>query len=112
MCRFIEESYDQTFLGFSHQDIAVRWTKSYMRLGYKTSTPMNIQKAYNALATHDIKGPTIVCPIPDNIKVKEKTPTLPALQRLKNYELNEFSVDNNKPFDGMETTFVEPIGCR
>ncbi len=41
---------------------------------------MTIQNAYNAFATNDVKGPNLVSPIPDNMKIKERNPTLPAIK--------------------------------
>ncbi len=35
---------------------------------------------------------------------------MPAEKRLKNYDLDDFALDDNEPFDSYETTFVEPSG--
>ncbi len=43
--------------------------------------------------------------------IEEQTPKLPAIQCLKNYELFDIAIDENEPYGGMGTTFIEPIGC-
>ena len=78
-----------------------------MHLGYKNSTPRNIQKAFNTLASNDIKGPTLVTPISDSIEIVPRTPMLSASQRLKDYDCSLFPSEYKEPFDGLETTFDE-----
>ncbi len=111
VAQFVAEACKTKFNGFTHRDIAVRWTSAYMHLAYKITTPNEIQKAYDILTKNDIKGPILHQSIPQIVPIEEKTPKLPAIQRLKNYDLIDVSIDQNEPFDGMGTTFIEPIGC-
>ncbi len=111
VCQLIEQSYDRSFNGFSHRDIAVHWTSSYMHLGYKNSTPKKIQKAFDSLATNVIKGPTLRTPISDSIKILPRLPLLAPSQSIKNYNSNDVPSKFEEPFDGLETTFIKPNSC-
>ncbi len=82
-----------------------------MHLAYKNSTLSNIQKAYDALGSNDVEGPIPETPISDNIMIEEMTPKLPTVKQLKNYQLLDMSVNENEPFDDLETTLNETFGC-
>ncbi len=111
VAQLVVEACNMPFYGFTHRDISVQWTSAYMHLAYKTTTPREIQKAHDALATNDLKGPILQQSIPHSMPIEEQTPKLPAIQQLKNYELLDIAINENEPFDGMGTTFIEPIGC-
>ncbi len=66
---------------------------------------------FNALVSNDIKGPQMKLTINDCILIEEKSPVLPAKNRIKNYELDDTLFENLELFDGMTTTFTEPMGC-
>ncbi len=99
---------DKVFSGFTNIDIAVGWTSAYMHFEYKTNTPKIIWQILNVLACNNIEGPTMKNKICKSIEIEEKSPKLTAKKCLKNYRLIDILIDDNKPFDGMGTTFIEP----
>ncbi len=56
VCKFVANTNNEVFTGFTHRDIVNRWTSSYMQLVFKLSTPKHIQKYYDTLVSNDIKG--------------------------------------------------------
>ncbi len=82
-----------------------------MQLAFKSTTPKIIQSFYNALSSNDIKGPKLQHQIHNNIPLEQCSESLLAEMRLKNYAIDDINIDGSEPFDGFETTFVEPTGC-
>ncbi len=48
-----------TFCGFTNHDIALRYNVSFMYLAYKSSTPKNMNKLFDHVASNEIEGPCI-----------------------------------------------------
>ncbi len=110
VAEFVAKSNHEKFEGFTHRDIAVRWTSAYMQLAFRHTTPKSIQIMYNQLSKNDVKGPKLQHPICDCIEIEEYIEPLPAEKRVKNYHLDDLALDFIEPFDGYETTFIEPDG--
>ena len=49
-----------------------------MQLAFKSSTPKNVQKFYDALVSNDIKGPMLRHVISDVIEIEERSHSLSA----------------------------------
>ncbi len=69
VCKYVANANNEVFAGFTHRDIAARWTSSYMQLAFKSSTPKYIQKYYDAFVSHDIKGPMLWYEIIDEVDI-------------------------------------------
>ncbi len=111
VAEYVASANGETFKGFTHRDIAVRWTSSYMQLAFKYTTPKTIQSFYDTLSSNNIKGPKLQHQICNNILLECCSDSLPAEMRLKNYSIDDIDIDGSEPFDGFETRFVEPSGC-
>ncbi len=111
VAEYVASANGEKFKGFTHRDIAVRWTSSYMQLAFKSTTPKPIQHLYDALISNDIQGPKLQHQICSNIPLECRSDHLPAEMRLKNYSMDDIDIDDSEPFDGFQTRFVEPSGC-
>ena len=60
----IYEIHDQTFGGFTHHDVALRYLISYMHLAYRHSTPVNIRQMFDGMVKSEIRGPRLQIFIP------------------------------------------------
>ena len=91
----IFDAAGKKFPGFNHHDVAVRWWSAYMHLAYKDTTSSVIKQKFHRLATNDILGPSIQCLIPDKdvLPFNDRSPILPALERLKNYNKQDIDLD-------------------
>ena len=101
----IHEEMGVDFKGFTHHDIAARYLSGYMHLAYRESTSQKNRDMYHHLACNPIRGPKIRIVIPTTMKIQEKQPILPALDRLKNYEKQDFDLDK---FDAMFSSTYTP----
>lgn len=85
-----------TFLGFTHHDISVRWWSQYMYYAYRPTTPSSINKYFHVLASHPIRGPKLRCKIPMSMIVHPGHEIMPAIYRLTNYPKNSISISQLK----------------
>ncbi len=65
----------------------------------------------NVIVCNDIKGPWIQNFICNSIEIKERPSPLSTKYLLKIYKIKDVSKDDKKPFNGIRTLFIEPIGC-
>ncbi len=65
----VSDSRTSKFAGFTHHDIAVRWSSSYMYYAYQSSAPSHIIEKYHLLAMNPIKGPKIRCTVPQLLEL-------------------------------------------
>ena len=95
------------FDGFTHHDIALRYRTAYMHYAYKKETPDHIQAAFHTLSSHAMepKGPTLKVSIPGDMLVYDRQPSLPAIDRLKNYDKDGVNVDR---IDGLFSSTFTP----
>ncbi len=51
-CEHVAEANGDTINGFTHRDIAVRWTSLHIQLAFKSTTPKVIQCFYDVVDGH------------------------------------------------------------
>ena len=89
VARSVHDHAGSEFLGFTHNDVALRYSSAFMHLGYKKTTPLQVQALFHALASKEVVGPSLNSNIPDTMPIEEPRPYESALDRLKNYDKNE-----------------------
>ena len=80
------------FHGFTHHDIALRYRSDYMELAYNPHADRQIQTCFHELALADVKGPRLGATIPSTLTTHDPRDTLPALDRLSNYDRNNIDL--------------------
>ena len=80
------------FHGFTHHDIALRYRSDYMELAYNPHADRQIQTCFHESALADVKGPRLVAAIPSTLTTHDPRDTLPALDRLSNYDRNNIDL--------------------
>ena len=87
---FVTETTDteNSFTGFTHHDMSVRWWSQYMYYAYRSTTPTVIVQQFHTLAINPIRGPKLRCLVPGNIPITPPQEIEPAICRLKNYPKN------------------------
>ena len=81
--------------------MALQYTTAYMHLAFRKTTPIHIHEMYHWLIKDESYGPTIKTTIlsVETFPLQERTPMLPAYQRLKNYDIDD--VKDLSKFEGM-----------
>ncbi len=95
VAEFIYKHANQTFDGFTHQDIALRHTSAYMHLAYRAQTPPTLQMLFDEIIDNESRGPTLGIPMPENIPIMLPSSHLPAIDRLKNYSKESATIPRN-----------------
>ena len=101
----ISEHLEQTFDGFTHKDIALRYRSAFMHLAYRKDTPDHIQAMFHVLASKEVTGPTLKESIPDTMTIMTRLENKPAIDRLKNYNKNDIDLER---IDGMFISTFTP----
>ena len=101
----IHEARGIEFKGFTHHDIAARYLSGYMHLAYRASTSKRIRAMYHHLACNAIRGPKMRFDIPTSMAIHDREDILPAIDRMKNYDKQDFDLAK---FDAMFTNTYTP----
>ena len=76
---FVDKHSGQTFDGFTHEDVALRYRSASMHLAYRKDTPEHIQAMFHALASQEVTGPTLKESIPDTMEITTRLEILAAI---------------------------------
>ncbi len=111
IAKSIHKFVGESFLGFDHHDIALRWRSAYMHLAFRSNTPKSLQQLFDNLLDSGDIGPRMKIPIPDSIGIEEPSEDQPAIDRLKNYQ-KEHAIVLNNYFDGLFISEFVPECCK
>ncbi len=106
----VYQHHNKEFKGFTHNDVTIRYNSAYLHLAFRSTTPKHLNAMFLHLAKNETKGPRLCLPVPDTISIVDKSPTLTALEQLKNYDASLIDIDANF-FDNMHTHTFECYGA-
>ena len=89
----VSDQMGQTFDGFTHKYVALRYRSAFMHLAYYQDTPEHIQAMSHILASKEVTRPTIDQSIPDTMEVMTRLESLPAIDRLKDYKKDDIDLE-------------------
>ena len=104
----IYKERNEEFPGFTHHDVALRYTTSYMHLAFRSYTPLSLSQTFSKIMKSDIDGPRLKVNIPseEHFPIEHRSGDQTAAERLKNY--SSIDLDNMNTFDGLLSQSYSP----